>query len=161
MSTASLLVEALRNGGLTVTTAESCTAGMISAAITDISGSSDIFEQGIVSYANEVKTKLLGVEAQLIDEHGAVSEAVAIAMAQGALKSAKADIAISATGIAGPNGGSSQKPVGLVYIGIASKNGAHAERFLFKGDRAQIRAQAVEQALLLALESSRSFSSSA
>lgn len=136
---------------LTLTTAESCTGGLIAAAITDVSGASSVFHQGIITYANAAKITLLGVDSSILKMHGAVSEEVAKAMADGARKKSGADIAISATGIAGPTGGSAQKPIGLVYIGISSETKTHSEKYLFTGDRKSIRTQAVEAALQLAI----------
>ena len=113
------LVQRARVGGLMLATAESCTGGLIAAAITDIAGSSDVFDRGFVSYSNEAKCDMLGVSAETLAQHGAVSYEAAREMAFGALSRSKADIAISVTGIAGPGGGSAEKPVGLVYLAIA------------------------------------------
>ncbi len=115
----SLLVEVLREKGLKVATAESCTGGLISKMITDVSGASDVFDCGVCSYANEIKEKLLGVSAEDLKLRGAVSEEVAMAMAKGVRKLSGADIGISTTGIAGPTGGTKEKPVGTVWIGIS------------------------------------------
>ncbi len=117
---ASALVAKLRAGQHSITTIESCTGGLISAAITVVSGASDVFKAGLVTYSNEAKTALVGVPVLLLDTHGAVSSEVAAAMAIGGLKAAGATLAISATGIAGPNSDGSSKPVGLVYIGLAA-----------------------------------------
>lgn len=152
------LVETLIAKKLTITTAESCTGGLIAARITDISGSSAVFEQGVVSYANSVKTKLLGVEPQALHEHGAVSSVVAQQMVSGAKQSSGADIAVAVTGIAGPTGGSPEKPVGLVFIGVAYKDVVQTERFVFQGDREHIRKQAVAAAIELAQLAANSFS---
>ncbi len=149
--TAESLVKTLLTRSLKITTAESCTGGLIAAAITDISGASATFEQGVITYANSSKTALLGVETLLLDTYGAVSEQVAVAMALGAKEASRADIAISVTGIAGPSGGSAQKPVGLVFIGVAYRDIAHAKRFSFSGNRDDIRKQSVAAALMLAL----------
>jgi len=108
---------------LKLVTAESCTGGMVAAAITDIAGSSQIFERGFVTYSNESKTELLGVTPWMLQTYGAVSAEVAKAMAEGALRNSKANIAIAITGIAGPDGGTAEKPVGLVYLWLASANG--------------------------------------
>ena len=108
-----------RAAGLMIATAESCTGGLISALFTEIAGSSDVFERGFVTYSNEAKEDLLGVPTDLIHDHGAVSGAVARAMAEGALKHSLAQIAVAVTGIAGPGGGTAEKPVGLVYIAVA------------------------------------------
>jgi len=141
-----------RRAGTKLATAESCTGGAIAAALTDIAGSSDVFERGFVVYSNEAKTELLGVPAALIDRHGAVSDVVAAAMAEGALAHSHADLAVSVTGIAGPGGGTPKKPVGLVYIGCVRRGGAPAvERHVFAGDRAAVRAATVQRALELLL----------
>lgn len=131
-------------------TDESCTGGLISALLTEIAGSSDVFTHGFVTYANEAKAEL-GVNAKLIKTHGAVSEQVVRAMAEAALKAAHADIAVAVTGIAGPSGGSAEKPVGLVHIACAVKDKTSHEKFLFNGDRSAIRLSAVEAALKMVL----------
>jgi nicotinamide-nucleotide amidase len=129
-------------------TAESCTGGALAAALTDIAGSSDVFERGFVVYSNAAKTELLGVPAELVAGHGAVSAEVAAAMAGGALAHSRADVAVSVTGIAGPGGGSAAKPVGLVFIACARRGAAPAvERHVFPGDRAAVRAASVARAL--------------
>jgi len=138
----------LQERGLMMATAESCTGGMISAAMTARPGSSAVFERGFVTYSNEAKQELLGVRAETLQQYGAVSEQVAHEMAAGALKNSNADIAISVTGIAGPDGGSAEKPVGLVYIGYADKNGQNnAKMHNFVGNRDEIRAKTVKMAL--------------
>ncbi len=145
--------EVLRRKNLKLATAESCTGGMVAAAITALSGASDVFERGFITYSNESKTELLQVPAKLISTHGAVSAEVAQAMAEGALKNSRADIAISITGIAGPDGGSAEKPVGMVHIGYALKNGkAGSVHNLFEGTREEIRKQSVSAALKIILE---------
>ena len=116
------LVDLLKAQGKTVTTVESCTGGLIAGAITSVSGSSAVFDQGLVTYSNAAKTALAGVPAELIDAHGAVSLEVAAAMAEGALRSAPASLALSITGIAGPTGGSTNKPVGMVCFGLSYKD---------------------------------------
>ncbi|RIY01645.1 CinA family protein [Aureimonas flava] len=114
--------------GLTLSTAESCTGGLVAAAITGVAGSSAVFGTGLVTYSNEAKTRLLGVAPDLLERHGAVSREVAEAMAAGALRAAGSDLAVSITGIAGPGGGSPEKPVGLVHFACASRDGiVHAE----------------------------------
>ena len=134
-------------------TAESCTGGMIAAAMTDRSGSSAVFERGYVTYSNEAKIEELGVKSETIETYGAVSEQTAAEMARGALKHSHADIALSVTGIAGPNGGTEEKPVGLVYIGIALQNKeAHIVKNNFDGDRTTIRQATVEKALELLID---------
>lgn len=137
---------------LTFALAESCTGGMIAARITSIPGASAIFNGGVVCYANNVKRDVLGVPQGILETEGAVSESCAKAMADGARTILNADIAVSVTGIAGPEGGTPTKPVGLVFIGTATKGAVTAERHLFTGDRAQIRQQASEVALQAALE---------
>lgn len=133
-----------------VATAESCTGGMIAAALTDIAGSSDVVERGFVTYSNRAKTELLGVPAELIARCGAVSEEVAQAMAEGALAHAPVDLAVAVTGVAGPGGGSAEKPVGLVYFGVARRGAAvRVDRCIFPGDRAAIRRATVAHALYL------------
>lgn len=140
--------EKLGRLGATVTTAESCTGGWIAKVITDISGSSAWFERGFVTYSNEAKHQMIGVASATLETHGAVSEAVVREMAQGALEAAGADYAISVSGIAGPNGGSLEKPVGTVWFGFASKlDGALARHQCFAGDRDAVRRQSTEYAL--------------
>ncbi len=140
--------EALGRLGATVTTAESCTGGWIAKVITDVSGSSAWFERGFVTYSNDAKHQMIGVGSDTLETHGAVSEAVVREMAQGALYAAGADYAISVSGIAGPNGGSEEKPVGTVWFGFASKqNGTVARHQLFEGDRETIRRKSTEYAL--------------
>jgi nicotinamide-nucleotide amidase len=147
------VLAALRLRGQTIATAESCTGGLIAAALTDVAGSSDVFERGFVTYSNAAKTELLGVPALLINRHGAVSEEVARAMAEGALTFSRADFAVSVTGIAGPGGGSAEKPVGLVWFGWAARHGGGlATHRIFAGDRAAIRAQAVSFGLDILLQ---------
>jgi nicotinamide-nucleotide amidase len=141
--------------GVTLATAESCTGGLISSRITDVPGSSGAFLLGAVCYSNEAKTEILGVPPEMIAAHGAVSEEVAIAMAEGARRRSGADIAVSDTGIAGPSGGTPEKPVGLVWIGISSTKGARAERNLFAGDRATVKLRASQAALALLLKTIR------
>jgi nicotinamide-nucleotide amidase len=145
------LADALRAAGLHIATAESCTGGLIAGACTTIAGSSDWFERGFVTYSNEAKTEMLGVDAASIAAHGAVSEEVARAMASGALAHARAQLAVAVTGIAGPGGGSRAKPVGTVWLALASSDparGVRAELLQLHGDRRSIRAQTV----LIALE---------
>ena len=131
-------------------TAESCTGGMIAAACTDLAGSSAWFERGFVTYSNAAKVDLLGVDADLIAQHGAVSEEVARAMAQGAHITSgrsRAQVAVSVTGVAGPGGGSASKPVGTVWFGLATPAGLVTETCLFAGDRAAVRLATVQHAL--------------
>jgi len=150
---ATTLLDLYRAKRLRIATAESCTGGMIAAALTDIGGSSDVFDRGFVTYSNEAKTELIGVPAVLIAQHGAVSLHVAREMALGALQHARADVAVAVTGIAGPGGGSDAKPVGLVYLAVARRGGQPAiERHQFHGDRAAIRRETVERALEMLAE---------
>jgi nicotinamide-nucleotide amidase len=138
----------LRARGWMLATAESCTGGLIAGACTEISGSSDWFDRGFVTYSNAAKTEMLGVPATLIQAHGAVSEAVACAMAAGALARSQAQCAVAVTGVAGPTGGSADKPVGTVWLAWATPSGqVEAKRHLFSGDRAAVRQATVAQAL--------------
>lgn len=141
-----------RARGLTLATAESCTGGMVAAALTDIAGSSDVVERGFVSYSNAAKSELLAVPPALIARHGAVSAEAAEAMARGALQRAPVDLAVAVTGIAGPGGGSAAKPVGLVWFASGRRGGAIAtESQVFPGDRGQVRLAATRRALELLL----------
>jgi nicotinamide-nucleotide amidase len=133
--------------GHMMATAESCTGGMIAAACTDLAGSSAWFERGFVTYSNAAKTELLGVPAALIAEHGAVSEPVVRAMAEGALRHSRAHIAVAVTGVAGPGGGSADKPVGSVWFGWATAGGVKTQLCHFAGDRHQVRQATVLRAL--------------
>lgn len=135
-------------------TAESCTGGLIAGACTDLSGSSAWFERGFVTYSNEAKHELLGVDMAVIERHGAVSEEVARAMAAGALAHSRAQLAVAVTGVAGPTGGTAAKPVGLVWFGWAGPDGVGAESMNFAGDRAAVRAATVRHALQKLLEMS-------
>jgi nicotinamide-nucleotide amidase len=147
---AASLLGALQAKGLTVATAESCTGGLIAAALTAIPGSSATVLAGYVTYSNEAKARMLGVAQAALADHGAVSEPVARQMAEGARRDAGADIAISCTGIAGPGGGSAAKPVGLVFIGCAARGRpTRVERHIFAGDRTAIRAATVAAAFAL------------
>jgi nicotinamide-nucleotide amidase len=142
------LADALRARGWRLVTAESCTGGLIAAACTALAGSSDWFERGFVTYSNAAKTEQLGVDAVLIAQHGAVSEPVVRAMADGALAHSPADVAVAITGIAGPSGATPDKPMGLVWLAIARRGAAtQAERLQLSGDRAAVRATTVEIAL--------------
>jgi nicotinamide-nucleotide amidase len=144
---AAALLAALQAQGLTVATAESCTGGLIAAALTAIPGSSATVLAGYVTYSNAAKTRMLGVPEAMLAAHGAVSEPVARQMAEGALAESGADIAVSCTGIAGPGGGTSTKPVGLVFIGCTRRGGeTRVARHVFQGDRTAIRAATVEAA---------------
>lgn len=133
--------------GQMLATAESCTGGMIAAACTDLAGSSQWFERGLVTYSNAAKTELLGVPASLIALHGAVSEPVARAMAEGAIARSHAQVSVAVTGVAGPTGGSADKPVGTVWLAWHVNGHTHSERCQFAGDRAAVRAATVRRAL--------------
>jgi nicotinamide-nucleotide amidase len=130
-----------------LTTAESCTGGLIAAACTDLAGSSAWFERGFVTYSNEAKTEMLGVDAALIAQHGAVSEEVVRAMVLGALAHSRAQVALAVTGVAGPTGGSADKPVGTVWLGWATPAGITTEKCHFVGDRAAVRRETVHRAV--------------
>jgi len=148
---ATALLDAYRQEGLKIATAESCTGGLVAALLTEISGSSAVVERGFVTYSNEAKTELIGVPADLIASHGAVSEPVARAMAEGALAHSRADVAVAITGVAGPTGGTATKPVGLVHFGLARKGAptVHLERRYGDLGRENVRGRAVEDALSL------------
>ena len=141
------LASTLLARGWMVATAESCTGGMIAARCTDLSGSSQWFERGFVTYSNAAKSELLGIPAELIAQHGAVSEAVACAMADGALRHAHAQVSVAVTGIAGPTGGSADKPVGTVWFAWCVNEQLSSERRVFDGNRAAIREATVAHAL--------------
>jgi nicotinamide-nucleotide amidase len=147
---AAALLAALQAKGLTLATAESCTGGLIAAALTAIPGSSATVLAGYVTYSNAAKTRLVGVPPALFEAHGAVSEPVARRMAAGALADSGADVAVACTGIAGPGGGSAEKPVGLVFIGCARRGREpQVERHVFPGDRTAIRAATVDAAFAM------------
>jgi nicotinamide-nucleotide amidase len=146
------VLAALEARGLTLATAESCTGGLIAAALTAIAGSSSVVMAGFVTYSNAAKMRMVGVGEATLATHGAVSEAVAREMAEGALRDAGVDVALSCTGIAGPGGATPGKPVGLVFIGCARRGAATVvERHVFPGDRAAVRAATVAAALRMAL----------
>lgn len=130
-----------------ISTAESCTGGMIAAAITEIAGSSAYFDRGFVTYSNEAKIEMLDVQPMTLDRFGAVSEQTARLMARGAYAHSLADITVSVTGIAGPDGGTDKKPVGLVYIGLSTDDHAEVHKHLFDGDRASVRTQTMTHAI--------------
>ena len=138
------------NKNLTITTAESCTGGMISSAIVHINGSSQIFKSSFVTYSNDMKSKLLNISNDLIKKNGAVSEIIAFNMAKNSLKILKADLSIAVTGIAGPTGGSIDKPVGLVWIGIGTKKKIVTIKYQFIGNRLGVRQKTTHEALKLA-----------
>ena len=145
--------EKLRKTGGTVATAESCTGGLISHLITNVPGSSAYFMGGAVTYSNEAKVQLLGVDERSLEEYGAVSEQVAREMADGARERFATDYAVACTGVAGPTGGTDDKPVGLVYVAVASPGGTRVERCLLEGDREQIKHRTADRALTMLLES--------
>ena len=136
-------VELVRKLGMNISTAESCTGGMIASRLIDVPGVSEIFKEGIVSYSNDAKMKRLGVKKETLEKYGAVSEETAREMVMGL----DSDVAIATTGIAGPDGGTPEKPVGLVYIGIRVRNDVYIEKRFFNGDRMKIRERAVSQSL--------------
>ena len=151
------LAAVLKQRGWQLATAESCTGGLIAAACTAVSGSSDWFDRGFVTYSNAAKTELLGVDAAMLHEHGAVSEPVVLAMAQGALARSGCDLAVAVTGIAGPTGATPGKPVGLVWLAVARRNGpAQAWRLQWPGDRHAVRMATVQEALRRLIEACES-----
>ena len=152
MSVNEELVKVLTDKKMTVSTAESCTGGLISKLITDVSGSSEVFGYGFVTYANEAKINILGVWGEALSQYGAVSEPVAVLMSCGARRVSKSDIAISVTGIAGPGGGTAEKPVGLVYVSLSTPDGTICRKCNFSGTREEVRRQTAEFALNLALK---------
>ncbi|MBE7042787.1 MAG: competence/damage-inducible protein A [Ruminococcaceae bacterium] len=145
-------VHTLMEQGKTLAVAESCTGGMIAKMITEVSGSSRVFTHGFVTYANEAKEQMLGVKHSALERFGAVSETVAMQMCRGAKEKSGADFALSVTGIAGPGGGTDKKPVGLVYIGLATSNGVRCKKLLLSGSRDKIRTQTAMNALAMLLE---------
>jgi len=147
LTVAEHLVELLRKQGLICATAESCTGGGVGHALTAVPGSSAVFAGGVISYSNEAKVKMLGVSTETLQCVGAVSSEVAAQMAAGARERFGADLAVSLTGIAGPEGGSDDKPVGLVWFGLATKDGVRTEKAIFPGNREGIRDRAIVHAL--------------
>ncbi|MDY3244305.1 MAG: CinA family protein [Candidatus Limiplasma sp.] len=155
MSESSLAPQVVRQfteKGMTLGTAESLTAGLIAATVADVSGASAVLMGGVVSYDPRVKHEVLGVSQEVIGTVGVVSEACALQMADGARKLLKVDVALSATGVAGPTGGTAENPVGTVWLGVSTAEGTIARRFQFDGDRQSVRRQTVETALRLALD---------
>ena len=155
MSESSLAPQVVRQfteKGMTLGTAESLTAGLIAATVADVSGASAVLMGGVVSYDPRVKHEVLGVSQEVIDTVGVVSEACALQMADGARKLLKVEVALSATGVAGPTGGTAENPVGTVWLGVSTAEGTIARRFQFDGDRQSVRRQTVETALRLALD---------
>ncbi len=151
MSLEERAVQALTARGCEITTAESCTGGMLASMLVNAAGASEIFKEGYITYSNEAKSRLLGVDEQALERYGAVSETVARQMAEGAAAAAGATAALSVTGIAGPGGGTKEKPVGLVYIGCYLDGTTTAERNLFHGSRLEIREASARRALELLL----------
>jgi nicotinamide-nucleotide amidase len=148
---AARVLEHCRARGLTVATAESCTGGLVAGALTEIAGSSDVLDRGFVTYSNAAKQAMLGVPAAILERHGAVSRETAEAMARGALANAPADLAVAITGIAGPGGGSAEKPVGLVHFAAAARDGRliHREKRFGGIGRGEVRLRSVAEALAI------------
>ena len=156
LTLAQSVLDACRARGWHIAIAESCTGGLVAGALTAIAGSSDVVERGFVAYSNEAKSELLGVPSETIAAHGSVSAETAAVMAQGAVGRAPVDLAISVTGIAGPGGASSTKPVGLMFFGLARREGTcRTERRVFLGDRSAVRQAALEAALKLLVAEAR------
>ena len=150
--TADALVRALKAKNLHISTAESCTGGMIAAAITEVSGASSVMELSVVSYSDRIKNQVLNVKAETLEKYTVYSAETAVEMVQGVLALGGADLAVAVTGIAGPNGGTEEKPVGLVYIAVGSIKDVWVKEFRFNGDRADIRRQTLNNALEMTLE---------
>ena len=149
------VIDLLREKNLTIATAESCTGGLIGAELVNVPGASDVYGFGFITYANEAKEKILGVRKETLSTVGAVSPETAEEMARGAARAAGSDLAVSVTGIAGPGGGSPEKPVGLVYIGLYDRGNVIVEKCLFSGDRTKIRNQTRDTAISLILRALR------
>jgi PncC family amidohydrolase len=149
---ATRLQAALVERGLTLATAESCTGGLLGYVLTEIAGSSDYYVGGLVSYSDQLKEAELGVDARMLEKHGAVSAQTSVAMAEGARRRYGASLGVSITGIAGPGGGTDQKPVGLTYVGVADESGHDVRRNVWDGDRHSNRVMSAEAALGLLLE---------
>jgi nicotinamide-nucleotide amidase len=147
MTIEEIVVKSLEKNEKTLAIAESCTGGMVTAQLVNVSGSSNVLDRGIVTYSNRAKEELLGVKHETLEKYGAVSHETAKEMAQGVRNNAKTDIGLSTTGIAGPNGGTAEKPVGLVYIGISDEKSTESYEYKFVGDRNNIREQAAKAAL--------------
>lgn len=141
------LVQLLADNNMSITTVESCTGGLIAGTIVNVAGASDVFNEGYITYSNNAKERLVGVSHETLEKYGAVSKETAEEMARGAALAAGADVALSSTGIAGPGGGTKDKPVGLVYIGCYVKGQVKVWRCLFKGNREEVRKQTVETAI--------------
>ncbi|MCI5601934.1 MAG: CinA family protein [Lachnospiraceae bacterium] len=140
------IVRFLNEHNMTITTVESCTGGLIAARLVNVSGASNVFSEGYVTYSENAKAKMVGVNPETIEKYNVVSEEVAYEMASGGAKTANADVAVSVTGVAGPLGGTKEIPVGTVCIGVYYKNNVITGKFLFNGDRLQVRNQAVDKA---------------
>ena len=149
---ATAVLAACRARGWRLATAESCTGGLVAAALTAIAGASDVIDRGFVTYSNSSKMEMLGVPEEVLAAAGAISGETALAMAKGALGRAKVDLAVSVTCIAGPGGGTAEKPVGLVYLGVATKVASRSERHNFSGDRGDVRRAAVIRSLQMLAE---------
>jgi len=150
LETTDKLLRLCQEAGLQLVTAESCTGGLVAGCLTEVPGASNVLERGFVTYSNESKTALLGVPAELFERVGAVSEEVARAMAEGALAKTQADLSIAVTGMAGPGGGTKEKPVGLVHMAAAARGQApRHEQHFFQGDRTEVRLQSVHAAISL------------
>lgn len=146
------VVAALQTRNVRLATAESCTGGLLGHRLSNVSGASEVYLGGVIAYANAVKISLLGVDAAMLDQHGAVSKEVAQCMAEGVRRTLHSDWGIGITGIAGPGGGTKEKPVGLVYVGVAGPEGTRAVRNVFSGSRFDIKAQSADCALQILLE---------
>ena len=155
LQAATALLDECRRRGLHLATAESCTGGLIAAALTEVAGSSDVVDRGFVTYSNAAKSEMLGVPPELIEAQGAVSGPVAASMAAGALQRSDATLAVAVTGIAGPGGGTAAKPVGTVWFGVATRGGGTTERQVFPGNRAAVREATVAHALAMLLAAAR------
>lgn len=147
-----VIYQLLQENNLTVTTAESCTGGLLAGRLVNVPGISENFKEGYITYSNEAKERILGVSHETLETYGAVSEETALEMAQGCMHVAGADIGIGITGIAGPDGGTDKKPVGLVYISCCYKGKGYVEKNLFAGDRKKVRESSVEKALTMLRE---------
>lgn len=146
------VVKLLQEKKIKISTTESCTGGFLAGTIVNVSGASEVFDEGYITYSNAAKHKILGVKKGTLEQYGAVSEETAKEMAEGCAKAAGTQIAVGITGIAGPTGGTKEKPVGLVYMGCYYKEKAKVKKFIFSGDRTQVRKQSVEEALKFILE---------
>jgi nicotinamide-nucleotide amidase len=158
LAKATRLLKVCKKQGIMITTVESCTGGLIAALLTEIAGSSSVFDRGFVTYSNDAKNKQLGLSAALIKRYGAVSAEVAAAMATGALKHSQAQLSVAVTGIAGPGGGTKKKPVGLVYISVAYGKEKATQKCRFKGSRTEVRLSAVKKVLEMLTAHSARFS---